>query len=383
MPLVEMVMFPILFLAASLSCASSPFRFPEAEHGKANLRYIQGIPVLTVSGSPEEIGEAVGELALKPAVRFSTYPEELLRKFHVGFLIPVLTAAGDRMVEHFPDDYRRELEAMANTGAVSRDKLVLGNTVFDLKKSVACSAHLVEGDRSATGAPLMGRNLDYPSLGYAHEYSLVTVYRPEGARHAFASVGFPGLIGCLSGMNDAGLSVAALEVFQIKAGHKRIDHSGIPYALCYRRILESCSTIDEARALLETLPRTTITNLAVADRNGVAVFEITPRHVRMRMPADGLCISTNHFLSSDLRPIVPLNLFHTANRFRALAASSGSSEPLGIEAVHQCMDAAHLRSTLQCMVFEPAELRLHLSLGVCPASAGEMKPLDLRPLFKE
>ena len=185
--------------------SAQPFRFPEGKHGKGELRYINEMPVLLVYGTPEEIGEASAVLALKPASRFSSYPEELLRHYHVGFLVKPLIAAGENMVERFPPDYRRELEAMASAGVVERDKLVLGNTLFDLKKSVACSALLVDSARSGTGKPLLGRNLDYPSLGYAHEYSLVTVCRPNGAKHAFAAVGFPGLVGCLSGINDAGL----------------------------------------------------------------------------------------------------------------------------------------------------------------------------------
>src|SRR5262249_46282849 len=163
---------------------------------------------------------------------------------------------------------------------------VVGNTMFDLIKYFGCSALLVDTEHSITGGPLFGRNLDYPSLGYAHEYSLVTVCRPAGAKHAFASIGFPGLIGCLSGMNDPGLSVAVLEVGQLKLGHKRFDLSGTPYALCYRRLLEECSTIAEARDLLEQMKRVSFTNLVVADPHGIAVFEVTPQCVLLRRPQE-------------------------------------------------------------------------------------------------
>src|SRR6185312_9730081 len=112
-----------------------------------------------------------------------------------------------------------------------------GNTFFDLKKSFACSAVLIDKDKSATGGPLLGRNLDYPSLGYIHRYSLVTVYRPKG-KLAFAAVTFPGLVGVLSGMNEAGLCLGVLEVFDIKPGEPYFDAAGTPYALCLRRVLE-------------------------------------------------------------------------------------------------------------------------------------------------
>src|SRR5262249_17735234 len=57
----------LLAPAARADKPSTPFRYPEARHGKGELRYVRGVPVLTVEGTPEEIGEQVGVLALKPA----------------------------------------------------------------------------------------------------------------------------------------------------------------------------------------------------------------------------------------------------------------------------------------------------------------------------
>src|SRR5207248_2021824 len=161
------------------------------------------LPVLCVAGTPEEIGDQVGALAVGPGQRILGYPRELLQHIHLGLLWWPLVKAGDHMVEHFPADYRAELEATVRSAKGPREPIVAGNTLFDLKKILACSALLVEPPRSATSGPLLGRNLDYPTLGYVHHYSLVSVYKPCGAKHAFASVGFPGMVGCLSGMNDA------------------------------------------------------------------------------------------------------------------------------------------------------------------------------------
>ena len=96
-------------------------------------------------------------------------------------------------------------------------------------------------------------------------------------------------------MNDTGLAVAVLEVPQVKMNEKRFDPHGIPYAMCYRRILEECSTIAEAKLLLESMKRTGLSNLVVADPSGVATFEITPERVVVRPGANGACACTNHF----------------------------------------------------------------------------------------
>src|SRR5690348_7809708 len=197
-----LVLLALLCPFPAITRAAEPFRFPEARDGKAELKYVNGVPVLTAGGTPEEIGRAVGALAVKPGARVLEYPRELLKIFSAERFMDWFVKGGNGMFRQFPPEYQKELEAMVRSAGVAREPVILGNTFFDLKKVVACSAVLVQAPRSSTGGPLLARNLDYPSLGYIHQYSLVTVYRPAG-KHAFASIGFPGLVGSLSGMNDA------------------------------------------------------------------------------------------------------------------------------------------------------------------------------------
>ncbi len=364
------------------SRAADPFRFPEKEHGKGKLAYTaDGLPLLVVDGSPEEIGDQVGVLAVKPGAAILSYPKDLLKRFGMSRAYPILAKAGEGMLPQFPADYRKELDAMARAG-IDREALVVGNTMFDIKKSVACAALQVAPERSATGGVLFGRNLDYPSLGYAHEYSLVTLYRPTG-KHAFAAVGFPGLVGCLSGINDAGLTVAILEIYSVKDGVDRFDAAGVPYALCYRRLLEECTTVTEAEKLLRSLKRTTTTSLAVSDAKGSVVFEVTPKELIVRQPKEGVCCCTNHFCSDELKPEDAETRFRSVERFAALEKAR-DLKTLGVADVKKHLHAAsNGANTMQTMVFEPAALKLHLSIGKVPASEGELKTVDLKPLFKK
>ena len=373
-------------LLVPAACGAAPFRFPEARFGKkAELKYVNKVPVLVVEGTPEEIGTAAGTLVVKPAVRVLDYPRGLIEHFSGRGLGALLwkqaIVQGRAMEKHFPADYHKELKAMEKASGAPWESLVAGNTLFDIKKLVLCSALLVEGDRSATRGPLVGRNLDYPSLGYVQDYSLVTVYRPKG-KHAFVSVGFPGLIGCLSGMNDAGLTVAVLEDFGARKGEGRFDSTGIPYALNYRTLLEECATIEEAQKRLEKLPRTTIMNLIVADRRHVGVFEITPKTVVFRPAEKGTCSCTNHFLT-EVKPAKPVDMAHSYDRFDSLEAARKLKGRLTVEDVRRELDKVNLGSlTLQTMVFEPATLKLHLGIGETPSSAMKLRALDLAPLLK-
>ncbi|MFO0846573.1 MAG: C45 family peptidase [Gemmataceae bacterium] len=355
--------------------------YPEGRHSTGELRYIGGLPVLSVGGSPEQIGAAVGALALRPAPRMAAYPEDMLRLFRCGWLALALRRLGEGMVERFDPDYRAEFEAVVRASDVERGRMVMGNTLFDLKKLVACSGFGLEGPRSVTGSPVLGRNLDYPDGGYAHHYTMVTVCRPAG-KLAFASVGFPGLVGVLSGMNEAGLAVAVLEVFQAPLRVRRLDPWGTPYALCLREVLETCSTIDEAYGLLSRKRRTTLYNVALADRQRVAAFEVTPARVFERRSRDGVCVCTNHFHGATLQPAFALNWMDTFGRDRKLNWVARQKGRFDVADVHRAMHLASAWDTLQTMAFEPESLQLHLAFGAIPASAGPLATLGLAPLLR-
>jgi isopenicillin-N N-acyltransferase like protein len=371
-----------LVSTCGLVSAEETFRYPVAKRGEAELRFINSIPVLTVQGTPAQMGTAVGALALKPGARLLDYPRDLLKLRGVDLLWNTFLGSGRTMSKQFPAPYQEEMEAMIKAAGADRDLVIAGNTFFDLKKVFACSAIAVGKDRSATGGPLLGRNLDYPSLGYVQHYSLVTVYRPKGKK-AFASVGFPGLIGVLSGMNEDGLSLGVLEVFETKDGESSFDVKGIPYAFCLRQVLEEAATIDEAIKVLGKLRRTTTINVAIADRHGVAVLEVSPKRVIKRSSEADVCVTTNHFRSPELKADRLTNANRTLERFARLEELRKNKELVRPEDLRKQLDAVNLGSlTLQTMVFEPATLRLHLSIGSVPASSQPLKRVDLAELLR-
>jgi isopenicillin-N N-acyltransferase-like protein len=282
--------------------AEGPFRYAEGKRDKGELKHLNGLPVLYVEGDPEEIGTQLGLLAVKPAARLLDYPKDYLRKHDRAAAWPQLVAAGKGMLPNFPREHLRELEATVKATGLDRDLFVAANTMFDMQKPIGCSVLMLEAGRSATGGPLFGRNLDFPTLGYLQEYTLVIVCRPKG-KHAFVSVGFPGLVGCVSGMNDAGLTLAVLEVYSTCDGSPLFDPEGTPYALCFRRLLEECATVAEAEKLLRTMKRTTRINLAICDTQRSAVFEMTPKSVVVRNSVEGICACTNHFRTRGLATV--------------------------------------------------------------------------------
>src|SRR3954451_24395838 len=287
------VVFVLLASASASVRAVEVFRYPEAKHGGGELRYLHDIPLATLAGSPKEIGEQWGALVLKPATKLTDSMDEILDRYHWRPIYRVVLRTGNVFASRFPPGNIEEIDAAAKSSGWPRDILTFANSALDMRQIFQCSAIVVEGGRSTTGGPLFGRNLDWPSVANLEQYSLVVVYRPVGKR-AFASVTWPGLVGCTSGMNDAGLAVAMLDAHAQKEGAVNFNPSGTPTLLLIRRVLEECSTVEEAAKLIGSAQRAAPLNLAVCDRKRGAVIEITPAVVAERKSVGGLAICTNH-----------------------------------------------------------------------------------------
>jgi len=119
--------------------------------------------VLLVGGTPEEMGDQIGVLGVKPFSGLLSQLKETLKAWGWERAYPLFIKTGNLMVTQFPPDHLRELEAMAKASGVDRDLFVFANTIPDMMKLVRCSTLILEPSKSATGQPLFGRNLDWPS----------------------------------------------------------------------------------------------------------------------------------------------------------------------------------------------------------------------------
>jgi isopenicillin-N N-acyltransferase-like protein len=370
------VLVALVALSTISALGEETFRYREGKDGNGELKYINGLPVLVIEGTPEEMGRQQAALTREAAPRILEYPQRLLGLIGLKDRWAKFLERGRSLVPQIPGDHLAELDAFAETAGVDRDVLIGTNTMVDTYRGgFGCSSLIVEPERSATGGLLFGRNLDFYNLGILQKYGIVVVYRPEN-KHAFVSVGFPGMLGCFSGMNDAGLAVAVHEVFFSKDGGPMFNPKGMPYTLSFRRILEECATIEEAEKLMRSMPRTTLLNLAVCDRQKGAVLEMTPKNVVLRRSEQGICVCTNHFRTE------PLATFALSRRYWLLTRSR-KLESIGVAEVagklHQVNQG---RLTVQTMIFEPGPLKLHLAMGSCPSSALPLRELELAELLK-
>jgi len=365
-------------IPGGLTVAEQPFTEARAEGGE--LKIIQGIPVLFLAGDPEEMGRQQGALLVEPLRPLCKLPKAIVeREAWGGAAWPVIVGMGRGAMQRVPDRFRRELDAASGHAKISKeeaDALIALNALFEVRDVANCSAFIVEPERSATGQMLFGRNLDLPSYGCTDRLSLVTIYRPKG-RHAFASVGFPGFGGVISGINDAGLAIAALSSYESADGSPELNPLGTPLYLTFRRILEECSTIEEAHRLLRGGKYTTWMILAACDTQRSAVFEITTKDVVTRRAEDHLLAATNQFRTPQL------SVRTNSSRYAKLEKYWQRENPLTRSDVAQAMRDARRSNTLHTMIFEPKSLKLHLAISAHPpATSKPLVTLNLAELFK-
>src|SRR6476659_9470525 len=94
-------------------------RFPAAKSGKGELKYVNDIPVLTVEGTPEEIGGQFGELALKPATKpLLSRVDSYMKQIGWQDQFPKMLKYSFLVYANFPKDNQVELTTACKTADV-------------------------------------------------------------------------------------------------------------------------------------------------------------------------------------------------------------------------------------------------------------------------
>ena len=247
------------------------------------LEFIDGIPVLRVWGTPYEMGFAQGYLlGGEIKAEFDNYIMPL-----VLHLEPVYNLATRIFTSLFvvPDRYQQEAEGIIDgTIAAGVDlfvpDLLRDLTALDLTTAgsmpdiiglFGCSSLIAWGEATADDPVLAGdaaivRNLDWvPTPGdrtYLSRRSVIVARSPDDRRQTMSII-FPGLLGCLSCMNDAGVSALQHQKHPaVPLRQRDFSQKFIPINLAMREGLElydpdedGLSSPDDEAAVVDSLPR--------------------------------------------------------------------------------------------------------------------------------
>jgi len=319
----------------------------------AQLAVSHGVAIARVQGSGSEMGDQIAALAGTP-LRF--------------LLQSVVRQVDDAALQSIPAAYQPELEAIARGIGMQPRLLATANLVVDHRCSVLVYRDPANGPQAQP--LLLARNMDYAPPEILGPTTLVTIYRGHDC-HAFASVGWPGFCGVVSGMNDAGVCVCLL------LNEQGVQHrAGEPICFRLREMLEQSKTVEGAVRLFAASPVASTHYVVVADSLTACVVWQDP--------------TGQHRQGLVLDRLTCTNARRSADGVQSDARGTYLTTLLGA-AAHP--DVAWMRSALtgcfveglnaQAMVFIPQHLSLQLALsehGV-PAALGDWQAIDLSGLL--
>jgi len=254
---------------------------------KGYAEEIDGTLVLHLKGSPYEMGFQRGSLAREKVQLMVSRFDDLLNQAKKEMGLPkfaanlILDVTYQLCSPYIPERYRREMEGLAD-GSGADLQVIRRGQVISVITERGCSSFALWGKATTDGKLYQGRNFDWILSAGLEDTAVLALYEPDG-HNRFASVGYAGQIGVLSGMNMEGMSIA-----QIGAITKDKSLRGIPLEFVLRRILEECSDLDQVTGLINSVKHTVGYNYVIADGDArdARAYETTAHHVAMFGPND-------------------------------------------------------------------------------------------------
>ncbi len=385
--------------------------------GRASLEKGEGdLWNLRLVGGPEERGLAFGQLC-KPLM----YEQEKAFVDQIKVLVPnekylsflkYLTIIYNRNIQsNIQEEYRKEIYA---TSLGSSDEFSYIGDPYDRQLNyhaahdlghamqeymlVGCSSFAAWGSMSDDSTLLIARNFDFWVGDEFAKNKLVTIMEPESG-YKFISIGWAGMSGVLSGMNEKGITItmnAAKSTPPIR--------SKTPISIIAREILQYASNIEEAFNIASSRDAFVSESLLIGsgDENRAVLIEKTPESTRLFTTDGELIISTNHFLSkdflNDIKNSDAINAIegsHSQYRYKRIEELTYNYKPLSPEkSVAILRDTAGLKGepvglgneislnqyiSHHAVIFKPAERVMWVSTA--PWQLGKMVIYDLNKLF--
>ena len=375
-----------------------------------------GLWELFVKGDAFQRGEAIGKLSsdlllyqekvFVDQIR-EIVPSDSYLKFLRFFIVLFNRHLGENVLEEYRDEiygislsctheydfigtpYERQLNyhSAHDLGHAMQDYMLVG-----------CSSFATWGTQSADSSLLIGRNFDFYVGDAFAENKQVAFYVPEQG-YRFASVGWPGMIGVLSGMNETGLTVT------INAAKSAVPTgSATPISILTREILQYAATIDEAFAIAqkrETFVSESILIGSAKDGKAAIIEKSPEKTVLFTGKEANRLICTNHYqseeFSKDERNMENIRTSDSPYRFARLTELINEDLPIDVsKAASILRDHKGLQNTdlglanemainqfiaHHSVIFQPEKQLMWVSTS--PWQCGKYVAYDLNKIFKD
>ncbi|MDP5274264.1 C45 family autoproteolytic acyltransferase/hydolase [Chengkuizengella axinellae] len=281
------------------------------------------------------------------------------------------------MIDRICPGFTDEIQGFADEVNIEAEKILC--YVNSFHDSPNCCQFAVLPSNTSNGHFYVGRSYEY----FVRDERSLCITRVKGKpKHMGFSLQNAGR---MDGMNEYGLVVSMSSTAYLKP----LEGFGCEFWIAIRAILDRCKNVYEAQCLLEEIPLCTNANILVADTsNHVAIFEIASfseqkKKINVRKPVGDLIVSTNHYVSHEMKEFDEYHLWNSEIRYSAVWNTLLRESPnLDHDKIKHLLTTkypfgpcCHFYSsgmgTLRSMIFDITEKKLKVSLG----------PPDMNPWY--
>ncbi len=333
-----------------------------AQTAGGSLREVNGYRVLSVAGTPEEMGRQHGTMLAEDVRRVV---RDVIVEGEGAWDLDGLLAGAMAMERHLPAEFRAELHALAAAAEVDYAQLVALQLFGDVRRAQGCTSYAVFGHATATGECLIGRNMDYWDHG-ASAYGAILLHARPDRGHAFLTCSWAGIINGWTSLNDAGVFCSN------NSGYGRRDTlDGVSTCFMVRKVAQYAGSVEEGIAIVRDTPRAigTILLIAGGDPPDAAICEYDHDELVVRRATDGYVVADNSFQRLGVAPdevAEPSAWSRAGTLLRLIRAHHGRLDrTLNLAAA----EGVPIRGiNLHSALIFPADRTMYVSMGVVPAA---------------
>lgn len=134
---------------------------------------------------------------------------EMLNRVHE--ILPQLNENYIKEMTGFSDGLSGHNTTVYGDGLLSKDEIYLLNIVPDVIRDTSCSALAVFNEKSNTGNTIVGRHMDWPIDSRENILKYHTVTSFNNKEKSIVTVGYIGILSCLTGFNNNNIFAAELD----------------------------------------------------------------------------------------------------------------------------------------------------------------------------
>ncbi len=351
----------------------------------AGISKVDGVAVVKLKGTPEEMGTQHGTL-LKEAVNYNVrrtlHGVGLVTTIETGDWFPTeLAKAWATEEKYIPERFIREIDAVSDAAGMPRE---WGRAANIFPERFHCSGLALRGKATVDGKLYHGRVLDYMTGIGLQRTAVVFVFQPKD-RNAWVSMGYAGQCSTVTAMNEKGLAMGEM------GGRGEGYNDGMPMTLMMREIMERFETTDEALEWMKSTPRTCEYFYVLSDaktKNMAGVASMARKLADERGVPDLKIIKPGEFEERLPHPLEDTVMMSADKRYEKLAerVKEGYGK-LDMNGAWDLMKGGvAMKSNLHTVLFAPETLDFWAAQAGPegePAYTQKVSKLNLRELLKE